>query len=840
MSSYTQNDRPLLVKTPLGPDVLLIKGLSGEEAISQPFKFRLDLLAERKSKVSFDLIMGQNVTVEMKLLTGEKRYFNGLVKEFRQGGRDADFVTYTAEIVPNLWLLTKTVRSRTFQHITAPDILKAVFAGLVVTYEFTETYFERDYCVQYRESDFDFASRLMEEEGIRYFFKHADGSHQMVVTDDVSKHPPVPGPLAVPYEDVVGENRRDMRILKWEKAQQIRSSEYTLWDHCFEMPSSHLEAKDKIMDRVPVGKVTHRLDVGNAQLEIYDYPGCYAQRFDGIDKAGSPRPADLQRIFTDRARTIRIRMEQEESSSLSIEGEGDCGHFTSGHEFKLERHFDANGKYLLKSVQHHASQTGYRSGEIEFNYENRFVAIPEALRFRPARATSKPVIGGVQTATVVGPPGEEIFVDKYGRVKVQFHWDREGKMNGDSSCWVRVSQVWAGKGWGAYFWPRVGHEVVVTFEEGDPDQPMIVGSVYNAENMPWFQLPLHKNLGGFKSASFSGTAHQNYNGIVFNDEKGHEHLSIHSERNLSLNSENDKVFHAGRHKGERVSVASVSTIGNLPGGGGSGGGGYEGLPLVLFGGGSGGDGTDLAHPKPWPQGILGLNSTMVYGENIQTTVGVNHQLTVGSNFQMCINPVGLLCGASESLPHLQAFTEVLGSGLGGNMQLTVGTNAAVIYGRNIEIDAGMPKLELHGGTPEEDAVSYKLVTALGAVALAYVVAYSIFDGDAERANITIAFQVCADVLLSLIMAVEMVKHQADKELEEKFKEFWSEIKVVNWDEKELMSDPGTGTQAGYYSPSATAFCEAIAVIAGAAVAPLVVVAQHEKDAENAGASSGGH
>jgi|SRR5579871_1287220 len=818
MSSYSQQDRPLSVKTPLGPDVLLIQRLSGEEGISQLYKFQLDLLAERKAKVSFDLILGQNVTVEMKLLTGEKRYFNGLVREFRQGGNHGEFATYTAEIVPNLWLLTKRTQSRVFQHMTVPDILKAVFTGLIVSYEFTETYFERDYCVQYRESDFDFASRLMEEEGIRYFFKHADGSHRMVVTDDVSKHPPVPGPATVPYEEVVGENRRDVRVLKWEKAQQIRSSEYTLWDHCFELPDSHLEAKDKIVERVPVGKVVHRLDVGNAQLEIYDYPGAYAQRFDGIDKAGSPRPADLQRIFTDRARTIRIRMEEEESSSLAIEAESDCGHFTAGHEFKLERHFDANGKYYLKSVRHKAVQTGYRSGEFEFNYENQFVALPSALRFRPQRATTKPSIAGVQTATVVGPPGEEIFVDKYGRVKVQFHWDREGKMNADSSCWIRVAQVWAGKGWGAYFWPRIGHEVVVTFEEGDPDQPVIIGSVYNAENMPWFQLPLHKNLGGFKSASFSGTSHQNYNGIVFNDEHGHEHLSIHSERNLSLNSEYDKMFSAGRHQGTRVSVANVNTIGNLPGGGGSGG------------------GTDPAHPKPWPQGILGLNATMVYGENIQTTVGVNHQLTIGSNFQLCINPVGLLCGAADSLPHLQAFTEVLGSGLGGNMQLTVGTNAAVIYGRNIEIDAGMPKLELHGGTPEEDAVSYKLVTALGAVALAYVVAYSIFDGDAERANITIAFQVCADVLLSLIMAVEMVKHQAEKELEDNFKEFWKDIKVVNWDEKELMTDPATGEAAGYYSPSATAFCEAIAVIAGAAVLPLVLVAEHEKDAENAGAS----
>jgi type VI secretion system secreted protein VgrG len=184
--------------------------------------------------------------------------------------------------------------------------------------------------------------------------------------------------------------------------------------------------------------------------------------------------------------------------------------------------------------------------------------------------TPEPVIAGIQTATVVGPPGEEIFCDKYGRIKVQFHWDREGKQDADSSCWLRVAQVWAGKGWGAFFWPRIGHEVVVVFEEGDPDQPLIIGSVYNAENMPWFALPSQKQLAGFKSASVRGLANQNYNGIVFDDEKGHEHLAIHSERNMSFNSEHDKMIHAGRHKGERVSSASVFTVGRLSGGGSGG------------------------------------------------------------------------------------------------------------------------------------------------------------------------------------------------------------------------------------------------------------------------------
>jgi type VI secretion system secreted protein VgrG len=566
MPTYTQADRPLAITTPLGKDVLLLTGLRGHEATSRLFSFQLDLLAEAQREIRFDRILGQNVTVEMLLADGEKRHFNGIVKRFSQDARDDTFLHFHAEVVPKLWMLTKNVRSRIFQHITVPDILRKVLSALDVKYELSGVYYERDYCVQYRESDFDFASRLMEEEGIYYFFKHADGSHQLVVTDNAN--PSVPGQANVIYEEVFHGVVPDMRIRSWEKTQELRSGEYTLWDHCFELPGKHLEARQKTIESVTAGKVNHKLSVGgNDQLEIYDYPGGYAQRFDGIDRSGAPRPQDLKRIYEDRDRTVKVRMEQEAVAALEIRGSGDCGQFNAGHKFTLQRHFDANGPYVLTGIEHEAHLSGYRSGEPpEFRYENHFTCIPGALKYRPQRVTPKPVIAGIQTATVVGPSGEEIFCDKYGRVKVQFHWDREGKKDANSSCWLRVAQVWAGKGWGAFFWPRIGHEVVVSFEEGDPDQPLIIGSVYNAENMPAFVLPALKELGGIKSASVRGTAGENFNGIVMYDEKGHEHLSIHSERNMSLHAEFDKRFDAGRHKGERVPGASVLTVGRLPGG----------------------------------------------------------------------------------------------------------------------------------------------------------------------------------------------------------------------------------------------------------------------------------
>jgi type VI secretion system secreted protein VgrG len=569
MASYTQADRPLKITTPLGEDVLLLTGIQGHEEISRLFDFEVSLLADLEKDVTFDKIIGQSVTVEMRMQDGNKRHFNGIVKRFSQGRRDENFLHFRAQVVPKFWLLTKKVRSRIFQHLTIPDILRQVLTGLDVSYEFSSTYYQRDYCVQYRESDFDFANRLMEEEGIYYFFKHTDGNHQMVVTDIPNKHPSVQGQSNAIYDEVVGEFRQDMRVTSWEKTQDLRSGEYTLWDYCFELPTNHLEAKEKIISSVPVGKVSHKLNLANDSLEIYDFPGLYAQRFDGIDPSGGDRPSDIQHIFDDRTRTIRLRMEQEEVLGISIAGTSDCGNFSAGFKFTLERHFDADAPYLLTRVEHQALCEEYRSDSPDaytYSYSNKFTCIPDALRYRPQRITPKPVISGMQTAVVVGPSGEEIFVDKYGRVKVQFHWDREGKMNADSSCWLRVAQVWAGKGWGAFFWPRIGHEVVVHFEEGDPDQPIITGSVYNSDNMPPFKLPLRKKTGGIKSASFTGSSKENFNGIVFFDEKGHEHTSIHSERHMTLNAEFDTRTKVGRHKGERVPGASLLTVGRIPGG----------------------------------------------------------------------------------------------------------------------------------------------------------------------------------------------------------------------------------------------------------------------------------
>ncbi|MEO6811369.1 MAG: type VI secretion system tip protein TssI/VgrG [Isosphaeraceae bacterium] len=554
MATYVQADRFLSVKTPLGPDVLLLRGLSGHEAISQLFNFRLDLAVENGTTVSFDKLLGQPISASMTLHQEKTRYFNGICSRVSEGGQDATFTYYRMMIVPQLWFLTRIAQSRIFQHLSIPDILKKVLKGLDVTYEIKGTFQPRDFCVQYRETDFNFASRLMEEEGLFYFFKHTSSGHQMVIGNTPQSHPDLPEQSQVEFDVSSSAEHRGDRITTWEKVQELRPGKYTLWDHSFELPHKHLEASQVVQDSVQVGTVNHKLKIGaNEKLELYDYPGEYAQRFDGIDSGGGAQPADLQKIFDDNARTVGLRMQSEAMPGLEIRGSGMCRYLASGHKFTLSKHFNADGAYVLTGVQHDAQLAGdYRSNMgSEITYQNSFTCIPSALPFRPTRSTPKPFVQGTQTAVVVGPAGEEIFTDKYSRVKVQFHWDREGKNDSSSSCWVRVGTPWAGKQWGAIHIPRIGQEVVVAFEEGDPDRPIIVGSVYNADMMPPYTLPDNKTQSGIKSRSTLKGTPENFNELRFEDKKDSEQVYFHAEKNFDRVVENNDTLKVGFEKKDK-------------------------------------------------------------------------------------------------------------------------------------------------------------------------------------------------------------------------------------------------------------------------------------------------
>jgi type VI secretion system secreted protein VgrG len=555
-TTYQQATRLLTMTTPLGKDKLLLVGLDCIEAISKLFRIWLETIATNETEVPFDQLLGQKITVQIMAPGGNRRYLNGICNRVVQRGRDPMFTSYRLEIAPEFWFLTRKAQSRIFQQKNVPDILKEVLQGLNVKWNLKGTFEPRDYCVQYRETDFNFASRLMEEEGIFYFFTHTDGNHTMVVANSPEAHPNVPFDIQATYAALAITNVVEDRITTWEKQQDLRSMKTTLWDHTFELPHKHLEAEQTIQDSVQVGEVSHKLKIGDAdRLELYDCPGEYAQRFDGVGPEKQDRPDDIQKVFKDNQRTAGIRMGQEAAAALLVSGTSRLRQLTAGHKFTLQKHFDADGTYVITSVRHSARMTSnYRSGKMdEMAYDNAFTAIPMALPYRPQRVTPKPTAPGTQSAVVVGPSGQEVYTDKYGRVKVQFHWDREGKNNELSSCWVRVAQLAAGRRWGTSFWPRIGQEVIVDYIEGDPDQPIIVGTVYNADQMPPYlgqgpdsQHPDENLISGFKSNDSMGG--KGYNEWRFFDAKGKEQIFLHAERNMDVRVKNDRMENVGGNR----------------------------------------------------------------------------------------------------------------------------------------------------------------------------------------------------------------------------------------------------------------------------------------------------
>jgi type VI secretion system secreted protein VgrG len=532
MASYTQDDRPMSISTPLGKDVLLLAGFDGAEAISRLFTIEVELLSENHN-IEFGDIVGKPALISLKLVNGRDRYFHGIISRFshyaRKGGSALRLSTYRATMVPWTWLLTRTTDVRIFQNMSVVEIIEKVFrekgfSGFSI--EVQEPHDKRVYCVQYRETDFDFVSRLMEEEGIYYYFTHDQNTHTMVIADTPARHRKLSG--TVRYQYTFGGPIEEDTIIELDKAEEIQAGKYSLNDFNFEMPKTRLEVN-----------IDSQQKVGPGQREMYDYPGGYTVKASGD-------------------RLTRIRMEEEEARITMIAGSGNCREFTSGYRFTLSDtvRSDMNDKdYLLTSIEHHAVQ-GWE-GESEFSYTNKFACIPYSVPFRPPLVTPKPFVHGSQTATVVGPSGEEIHADKYGRIAVQFHWDREGKRNENSSCWIRVVQPWASSGFGALFTPRVGDEVMVDFLEGDPDRPIVTGSVYNGANSPPYPLPAEKTKSTIKTNSSKGGG--GFNEIRFEDKKDVEQVFIHAERQQDNRVKQDSLEWIGkdRHlivKGDQVEL----------------------------------------------------------------------------------------------------------------------------------------------------------------------------------------------------------------------------------------------------------------------------------------------
>lgn len=534
MALYTQTGRLISLTTPLGDDKLLLTGFTGHEAISRLFSFHASMLSE-DTAIDFTQIIGASVTINVTLPDDSPRCFNGIVSQFTCTGKDGDMTRYELQMVPKLWTLTRYADCRIFHNKSVSEIVQSILDDRGIDFQpsLTGTYKPMEYCVQYRETDFNFISRLMEQYGIFYFFKHHDGQHTMILGDSSSAYQPCPGQSNVGFNLATGGLDAGDVVNAWSIGQELRSGKHSLTDYNFTTSTISLFAFESTIYSVG----------GNDSMEIFDYPGLHGTASDGTALA-------------------KVRMEEEEAIHKVAHGASVCRNFTTGYKFELTDHpLDAmNTCYLLTEIEHLASVGGtYRDeSSAEDNYSNHFTCIPANVAFRPARLTPKPFVQGPQTAQVVGKSsdqdsaddqssggdGEEIWVDKWGRVLVQFPWDRAKA----TSCWMRVSQDWAGAGWGMFSVPRVGQEVIVSFLEGDPDRPIITGRVYNDVQTVPYALPDYGTRTTFKTHSTTGGGDDNYNELRFEDKKGSEQVFLHAEFDQDNYVKNDSREWIGNNR----------------------------------------------------------------------------------------------------------------------------------------------------------------------------------------------------------------------------------------------------------------------------------------------------
>ena len=656
----TDTHRGLKIESPLGED-LICQTLNGSERLGRLFEYHLDLLSLNRN-IAFPDIVGQRVTVTMELPEGE-RHFDGYVTQFRYAGTDGQFARYQATLRPWLWFLTRTADCRIFQKQKVPDIIKAVFRDNGMSDfkdKLRESYREWEYCVQYRESDFNFVSRLMEQEGIYYYFEHVKGKHTLVLSDGVNAHEAFPNYATVPYfpPDPNQALRQRDHIQRLAVTQSIMPGKYAITDYDFEKPKVDLISK--LSKSRP-----HAYPIDDH--EIFDYPGEYTEMSDGESY-------------------VERKLQELQAQHERMQATGNARGLCSGYTFTLDGYprEDQNREYLIIAVTHQiendALETSASHGGGDF-YTCQIEVMDTAQPYRSERTTPKPVVQGPQTAVVVGPGGEEIFCDKYARVKVQFHWDRYGQNDENSSCWVRVSQAWAGKAWGGMHIPRIGQEVVVSFLEGDPDQPLITGRVYNAVNMPPYELEANKTQSGIKSRSSKGGTPDNFNEIRMEDKKGSEELYIQAEKNENILVKNDKGETVGHNETISIGNDREETVGH-----------NETITI----------GNDRVE-------LVGNNETLTVTTNRTRNVGANESVTVA---QMRTHTVGV----NEAIAIGAAQEIVIGAGqtvaVGGAQSTTVGAAQSVSVANDRSVNVG----DSHAvavGKDENHNVGKNLVVEVG-------------------------------------------------------------------------------------------------------------------------------
>ncbi|MBA1241195.1 type VI secretion system Vgr family protein [Pseudomonas japonica] len=535
----SQENRLLKLKTGLKLHAeLMIASFSGGEGLSEDFGFKLDLISPNRN-IKLKSVLGQSVTVEIALNRNRTRYINGIITGFGKRSTDDNTCHYTALMGSWLSLLEQRHNSRIFQDKTVVDVITEIFQEYqgLANYRFriTAPLKPRSYITQYRESDYHFVLRLLESEGLLFYFEHDPDSHTLVILDDSSRLTALPEQPVIPFDMDSRTSRLDS-IIEWNAARALHSGSMTTQTFDYRQPRN----------RLPVYMKTVTEQGEAPTFELYDYMGHYTHK-----------------DYNEGEALVRRRIELLELGGKAFEGKGDCRALRPGYTFELSGHYEhdqgspEDRNFLPMSIKH----TGVNNylDEVEAQYFNTFECVRSKIPFRPALNTLRPTINGPQTAIIVGPKGEEIYTDELGRVKIQFHWDRYGRNDDMSSCWVRVAQPAASGGFGHISVPRVGDEVVVEFLDGDPDRPLITGSLYNSVNLPPWQLPANKARSGFMTRSLKGNG-SNASFLSFDDRDGAERICLHAERDLLTEVEADEHHRVAGNRRIEVDGSHSETV----------------------------------------------------------------------------------------------------------------------------------------------------------------------------------------------------------------------------------------------------------------------------------------
>lgn len=501
---------------------LYFVSLSGSEELGKPYSYQVQFCCKNSVTLSPEKFLGQKMSVEVKW-ESTSRFFHGLIRSFRQEGKVGTYLRFSVELVPSLWLRTQASDCRIFQNKSVVDIVNEVLGSDKPKSELTGQYPKIPYCTQYRESDFDFINRLLESEGIYYYFSHEKSKHEMHLIDANSKAPKFQGGPDLAYRSGGGATTLD-HISAWNHKHQICTGTFELTDFDFEKPDVSLQSKSQ-----------KKLSYTHSDLSVFDYPGNYIE---------SKRGEHL----------TEVRLNELLSNQETVAATSNCQHLSAGDWFKFEDHptKGENGDYLIITTKIEVTSSELEPfGRSDNTFQTNLQAIRKDQQFQPKRVTPKPYVRGPQTAIVVGKKGEEIWTDKYGRIKVQFHWDRKGKKDENSSCWIRVSQAWAGNNWGSIQLPRMGQEVIVEFLEGDPDQPIITGRVYNAKMPVPYTLPANQTQSGILSRSLKKGSTKTFNELRFEDKKESEEIYFHAEKDFHRVVENNDTLEIGLEKKDK-------------------------------------------------------------------------------------------------------------------------------------------------------------------------------------------------------------------------------------------------------------------------------------------------